>query len=373
MRVRLSAPSLVLALVLAAHPSGAREPIDARPTDAPVAWNTAGVLRATDPLGAGNVSVQLWTLYRSVPAASDAATRSMVLGDLAASLGLSRTVTLGIAVPVLVRGYGIEGVPLSALGDARFALAHTLVAPGVVGPGVAWSFGFRAPTGDRLSGIAYAAPAVSAAIHGEYRLGIAEALAHVGAAHVLDGSSSTVGAVPAAPRTLIEAGFGITMRMRDILRVGPSHPRIELASTVRHSVEGSGAFDAVFMHLSERFLLDDDGDVSLLAGLGMSVAGPSEAFGTVGLRYSPRMHDTDGDGVPDRLDQCPELEEDRDGFEDSDGCPDIDNDGDDVSDEDDQCPNVAGDAEHKGCPAPPEEAPEAIKTPPEPTREAPND
>lgn len=353
-----------LGFVLVAARAGALEPIDVRPADAPVAWPTVGILRGTEALGEGNASVQLWSTYRAVPTTSDAATRSMMLGEVAGAYGLSPRLSLGFSLPVLVRGYGVAGVPLSALGDARLLLSHTAIAPGVVGPGLAWTVGVRAPSGERQSGIAYATPALSASLHGEYRLALVEALAHLGAFRVLGSAKSDEGAVPLAPRTMVDASFGMTIRMRDLFRVGPTHARIELAATTRMALAGSTAFDATFVHLSERFALDADGDTTLHVSLGMAAAGATEAFGSLGLRYAPRVHDADGDGVPDRLDQCPELEEDRDGFEDADGCPDIDNDGDDVGDEDDRCPNEPGDAEHQGCPAPKS---------PVPTDDRPND
>jgi outer membrane protein OmpA-like peptidoglycan-associated protein len=62
--------------------------------------------------------------------------------------------------------------------------------------------------------------------------------------------------------------------------------------------------------------------------------------------------DNDGDNVPDVVDECPDVAEDHDGFEDDDGCPDVDNDGDGVLDVDDECKNVKGPAENKGCPWP---------------------
>jgi OOP family OmpA-OmpF porin len=347
MRTRLGA----LALVTLAARAGALEPVDARPLDAPVAWNTVGVLRSTEAVGAGNATVALWSTYRAVDVTRDAASRTMLLGEITGAYGLTKSLALGLAAPVLVRGYGVYGVPLTALGDARAVLAHTLVAPGVVGPGLAWTAGFRAPTGDRASGVAYAAPAVTASVHGEYRAAIVELLAHAGLTRLLGESASADGAVLAAPTAMLEAGFGVTMRMRDLFRVGPNHPRLELAATGRRALAGSDAFDAVFVHLSERFFLDADDDVSLVVGLGAAAAGPTEALVTAGLRYTPRVHDRDGDGVPDRLDQCPELEEDRDGFEDGDGCPEIDNDNDEVGDEDDKCPNEPGPVENDGCPA----------------------
>lgn len=49
--------------------------------------------------------------------------------------------------------------------------------------------------------------------------------------------------------------------------------------------------------------------------------------------------DIDGDGIPNNIDKCPEDAEDRDGFEDRDGCPDPDNDADGIPDAVDDCPN----------------------------------
>jgi OOP family OmpA-OmpF porin len=64
--------------------------------------------------------------------------------------------------------------------------------------------------------------------------------------------------------------------------------------------------------------------------------------------------DRDGDGIPDASDQCPDRPEDFDGFEDTDGCPDIDNDLDGVLDIADKCPNVPetynGFEDDDGCP-----------------------
>ena len=53
--------------------------------------------------------------------------------------------------------------------------------------------------------------------------------------------------------------------------------------------------------------------------------------------------DADGDGIPDYLDKCPDKMEDRDRFQDEDGCPDDDNDQDGVRDIFDKCPEEAED------------------------------
>jgi outer membrane protein OmpA-like peptidoglycan-associated protein len=60
--------------------------------------------------------------------------------------------------------------------------------------------------------------------------------------------------------------------------------------------------------------------------------------------------DTDGDGLLDTEDKCIREPEDKDGFEDADGCPDFDNDKDGLPDVNDACPNEAGPVENRGCP-----------------------
>jgi outer membrane protein OmpA-like peptidoglycan-associated protein len=64
--------------------------------------------------------------------------------------------------------------------------------------------------------------------------------------------------------------------------------------------------------------------------------------------------DNDNDGIPDTTDKCMDLAEDFDGFQDDDGCPDLDNDGDGIPDLTDKCPNEPEDfdgvQDQDGCP-----------------------
>ncbi|MEJ2050406.1 MAG: OmpA family protein [Calditrichota bacterium] len=64
--------------------------------------------------------------------------------------------------------------------------------------------------------------------------------------------------------------------------------------------------------------------------------------------------DNDQDGIVDAKDKCPDVAEDQDGFQDQDGCPDLDNDQDGIPDVKDQCPNLAEDRDgyqdSDGCP-----------------------
>jgi len=65
---------------------------------------------------------------------------------------------------------------------------------------------------------------------------------------------------------------------------------------------------------------------------------------TFGVKVRFGQKDTDGDGVKDKVDLCPETP----GKVELAGCPDKDNDG--IADKDDACPDVAGKPEFKGCP-----------------------
>jgi outer membrane protein OmpA-like peptidoglycan-associated protein len=64
--------------------------------------------------------------------------------------------------------------------------------------------------------------------------------------------------------------------------------------------------------------------------------------------------DNDADGIADKIDDCPLEPEDRDGTDDTDGCPDLDNDKDGIADKIDQCPDDPEDADgfedDDGCP-----------------------
>ena len=94
---------------------------------------------------------------------------------------------------------------------------------------------------------------------------------------------------------------------------------------------------------------------------GMSAAltggyGSSQARGIAGLRFVPGNlpSDEDGDGLDDRDDACPKEAEDFDGFEDKDGCPDLDNDNDGIPDTADRCPlrpeDIDKHEDSDGCP-----------------------
>ncbi|RLJ96789.1 OmpA family protein [Tenacibaculum discolor] len=110
--------------------------------------------------------------------------------------------------------------------------------------------------------------------------------------------------------------------------------------------------------------LADEGEGMLNAGAGFNVwfndnlglnfqtGGKKEFAGkvrdhfqhSIGLVFKFGGKDTDGDGVYDKDDACPEVA----GLKEFNGCPDTDGDG--IKDSDDACPEVAGLAALNGCP-----------------------
>lgn len=89
----------------------------------------------------------------------------------------------------------------------------------------------------------------------------------------------------------------------------------------------------------------------------VAAAYSNDAYTTVlvGVSFSPFINnDPDNDGLKGSADMCADEPEDFDGFEDEDGCPDVDNDGDGILDVADKCPIEAEDLDafedEDGCP-----------------------
>ena len=110
--------------------------------------------------------------------------------------------------------------------------------------------------------------------------------------------------------------------------------------------------------------------VGVALGRGLTTGlGAPELRGVFALTYAPGSEklapiypppppkidgDEDADGIKDSKDKCPEDAEDKDGFQDDDGCPDLDNDNDAYTDSNDKCPlepeDVDGFQDDDGCP-----------------------
>lgn len=137
---------------------------------------------------------------------------------------------------------------------------------------------------------------------------------------------------------------------------------------------GEKATSSVQLDLGARFFVGDVATtITIGSGFGGAIGDPALSV-NVGATWSPRAHDADGDGIPDGSDQCVHLPEDRDGFEDEDGCSDLDNDNDTIPDDEDRCPLVEApegqDEDMDGCTD--EAAPAQAQTEADPTNAGPD-
>jgi large repetitive protein len=152
-----------------------------------------------------------------------------------------------------------------------------------------------------------------------------------------------------APTEIIGEVFGHTAAQNPLGR-NSSEERKDFAAA-RTSAEGD---------LGLRMHLSDTLSVTFGAGGGLVPGYGAPAIrGFASMMYysgSAGVTDEDRDGIGDDRDKCVDKKEDKDQFEDDDGCPEVDNDKDNVLDEDDQCPNDPEDKDgyedENGCPEP---------------------
>ena len=151
---------------------------------------------------------------------------------------------------------------------------------------------------------------------------------------------------------LLTGGLGLSFRVL---------PALDLTAEAYTTYEiGAAASDARQKLSTEalggiKLFVDKNSYLLLGAGAGITPGFESAAQRiTLGFIFEPSIGDRDGDGIPDDEDKCPDEAEDKDGFEDTDGCPDLDNDNDGIPDDVDKCPNDPEDKDgyqdDDGCP-----------------------
>ena len=319
--------------------------------------------------GAGAYNVGVWFSYANqlllLEAASGTEARPLehqYSADYVASLGIGDRVSVGLALPTVIYQAGndealiTEGgeLPRTALGDLRTDIKATLLTPGTLGTlALAGLFRGTLPTSGEFS---YAG---HESIGGELRM-LAELsfvttkLQATGGIRLRDEvvvPGEQLGSdLPWGAAALWTLGGGSRDKWRWILA---TEARGSVGLEPRVAAEVSSP---ILAGLSLRMLAED---WSLLAGaeagLNQGLGGP-RVRAVLSAGYAPRIKDADQDGLEDHVDQCPFVAEDADGFQDADGCPEVDNDGDAVSDTDDRCPTELeehdGFQDEDGCPDP---------------------
>lgn len=126
---------------------------------------------------------------------------------------------------------------------------------------------------------------------------------------------------------------------------------IHAGAGVKYRVESNWG-----VRLDGRYLLPptSDGEGLAYGGDWEVTLGLYKTFRDAGEAPAKAPSDDDGDGIVGDDDKCPNEAEDKDGYQDEDGCPEADNDGDGIADADDKCPNKAetknGIDDEDGCP-----------------------
>ncbi|MBX3274428.1 MAG: hypothetical protein KF729_29455 [Sandaracinaceae bacterium] len=304
--------------------------------------------------------VSLWTGYASQPLTLRRLDTGelvpivghRVSGELAAQLGVLDRLAVVLHAPVVIwqeaDASPLDGGPALASGamrDAFLGVRARLLGEGstpdherVEGAGLAVQLGLTLPWGLEQQLAGEGNPQLEARVIGDFRfldfaiggeIGYRHRLAEPRLLGVLFRNELFFGGAIRTPTFLVE-NLSALLEVRVVTGLDADEP-FHAPTT---AVEGD---------LGARWA---DGDVALSWIVGTGLSG---GVGTPGLRamfgveLAPRTHDVDGDGIVDAEDQCPRMPEDLDGWQDDDGCPDLDNDGDLVPDADDRCPNEAAD------------------------------
>jgi hypothetical protein len=311
--------------------------------------------------------------------------------NVIANIGLGEHASLGVVVPAVFGQTGSENLPSTiasrpvagtALSDLGFSAKVKIIDNKNGGFGLAALAGITVPTGDQASFAGEGAVTANLRVIADYSFVIAHFQASLGyfiRTEQRTWPDASAGGVNFGDEIPWSVGF----RLRpDVLHVDKedrqtweiaAHGWLPAGPQAPFVDKGASALSPAMLAISDRITIGHDKDAYIVAGVDI---GLSDAVGVPGFRviagigWAPREHDKDHDGVPDDVDQCEDIPEDRDGFEDSDGCPDIDNDQDGIIDREDACPNVAGpksdNPKLNGCPHEEKkpEPPKPIEPPP---------
>jgi OmpA-OmpF porin, OOP family len=361
--------------------------LDTRTWRAPTDPNAGMVIEPAVTPGPGVLSFGGFASYAFRPVSlkaagtDDVALRPVehVVGlDAVANLGIGQRFAIGANLPLVLYQDGsnalppsvsqLSAIPSSAIGDLALTMKGAVVRNEGGGLGIAALGNVTLPTGDRSSFAGEGAVTAGARVLVEYTLLVAAVQASIGYKARTEHRTwpaEDVGGyrfgdeVPWSVGLALKPGIlGVDSGNRQRWEVAahgwlPAGP----VGPFGAGQPGSSALSPALLALSDRIEIGHYRDAFVLVGaeIGLTDAVGVPAFrGVVGIGWAPREHDMDHDGVRDDVDGCPEIAEDRDGFEDSDGCPEIDNDDDGVLDKEDACPNVAGeetkDPKTNGCP-----------------------
>ncbi|MCU1279869.1 MAG: hypothetical protein JWM53_3415 [bacterium] len=277
-----------------------------------------------------------------------------------AGAGLQRTGFYGGDAP-----YTNVAPPDAAPLDLRLALKARLVRRGLFG--LAFAAVATIPFGDKSAFLGDSGFTFRPILIADVTRGPITVAVNVGV--IVRGE--TVVRAPGEDRALLDVGHELTWSAGAAYRfVRMAGVAAEIYGLVPLVHSASGPLDGGRDYTAEAlagFQFFPRKDLIIAAGGGSSVIRSAlrrddyRAF--VGVTWAPAAGrgaltaataDSDGDGIPDDVDACPLEAEDKDQFDDEDGCPEPDNDQDGIADALDRCPNEPEDRDtfqdDDGCP-----------------------
>ena len=346
------------------------------------------------------LSSALWLHHAKAPLVLENQRGAVVLepverltrASLTLALAFPGRLSLGVDMPFVLaaRGQDTSGQDFRGAGvaDPRLSLKTAIVGREGDGVGVALALPVTVPLGDASRYQGADEPTVSPTLvldggfgattvllNLAYRLRPDERYMDLALEDELKGSLGVGVALPAS-LTLMGELFGVTPAAspfaddgRTALE-GVAGLRWQVAPCVGLTgggggglIQGVGAPEARFFaavsyggcpSAPEASVVPDDADGDgLVNALDLCPAEPEDRDGFKDQDGCPDL-DNDEDGVPDTMDRCATAPEDRDGRQDEDGCPDPDDDGDGIVDAADRCPTQAEDKDdyrdEDGCP-----------------------
>jgi hypothetical protein len=336
-------------------------------------------------------NVGVWASYAEAPVALRDASGHVVTrplehllsADLVAGVGIGERTAVGVDLPFFVWQRGSDSlpssvvtggaVPTTGLGDVSLVGKVTILSndrQGLrAGPAFALLGNVTLPSGNRSSFMGDGSTTASLLALGEYALGVGAARAAVG--YKLRTEQHTWPEAPGGVTVGDEIPWALDLAVRPkvfapALDAGDRQQweiglhgalPVRPVAPLGLGKHGASALSPLLFAAGDRISLGHFRDSYVLAGVDF---GLDHALGVPAIRaivsfgWAPRSHDRDSDGIPDDVDECPDLPEDKDGIQDADGCPEDDADGDGVLDEQDACPLVPGepstDPHQNGCP-----------------------
>ena len=282
----------------------------------------------------------------------------ILAGDLSGAYGLNDRFQLGVSLPMTFQmagdglmptsgGPAAGGLRISGTGDLRVELKMKAYQEGAIG--LAAAVGATAPTsfgsgdsefiGDDLPTLRGRGMAQWTSGDGKLSLG------------------ANLGLIFRKPRTIYASTVGQQLTWGAAVSYRPVDRFALIAESFgRTGLEGLD-LDQSPMEVEGGARINATQSVAVVIGGGTGlvrgIGSPDlRLFASIG--FAPDTRDSDGDSVANNRDRCPSAAEDRDGWQDGDGCPDDDNDGDRRDDAHDKCPDVSEDFDgwddDDGCP-----------------------